>query len=121
ANNNAVPDPLREPLVRWFSKFDGPARAVTLAVDEYTRARPRPPLTEVYSTVAGGQDVFLLRRGEVDNKQGKAAPGVLQVLTRQGAASSPAPAEASAAKPSELDPRISLANWMTDVDHGAGP
>lgn len=121
ANNNAVPDALREPLVRWFSKFDEQARAVTLAVDEHGRARPRPPLTEVYSTVAGGQDVFLLRRGEVDNKQGKAAPGVLQVLTRQGDAPPPAAGTGSAAKLPELDPRVSLANWMTDVDHGAGP
>ncbi len=110
ANKNTVPDPLREPLVRWFSKFDEQARAVTLAVEEHARAKPRPPLTEVYTTVAGGQEVFLLRRGEVDNKQGKATPGVLQVLTRQ-----------SEAPPPVTDPRVALANWMTDVDHGAGP
>lgn len=121
SNKNAVPDALREPLVRWFSKFDEQARAITLAVDEHARARPRPPLTEVYSTVAGGQDVFLLRRGEVDNKQGKAAPGVLQVLTRRTDTSPLTTADASSAKPPELDPRVSLANWMTDVDQGAGP
>ena len=124
ANNNVVPDPLREPLVRWFSKFDESARAVTLAVEEHARARPRPPLTEVYSTVAGGQDVFLLRRGEVDNKQGKANPGVLQVLTRQADPAPPsatATSIAAAPKPAEVDPRVALANWMTDVDHGAGP
>jgi hypothetical protein len=121
ANNNAVPDALREPLVRWFSKFDEGARAVRLAVDEHARAKPRPPLTEVYSTVAGGQDVFLLRRGEVDNKQGKADPGILQVLMRSSPMPAPATADAAAAKPPELDPRVALASWMTDVDHGAGP
>ncbi len=118
ANANAVPDTLREPMVRWFSKFDEGTRTVRLSVDEHARARPRPPLTEVYSTVAGGQDVFLLRRGEVDNKQGKANPGVLQVLSRSAPTPPPATAEA---KPPELDPRVSLANWMTDVDQGAGP
>jgi Protein of unknown function (DUF1553)/Protein of unknown function (DUF1549)/Planctomycete cytochrome C len=121
AHKNAVPDALQEPLVRWFSKFDEQARAVTLAVEEHARAKPRPPLADVYSTVAGGQDVFLLRRGEVDNKQGKAVPGALQVLTRQADAPPPAASAASAAKPPEIDPRVSLANWMTDIDQGAGP
>lgn len=118
AHNNTVPEALREPLVRWFSKFDEATQAVRLAVDEHARSRPRTPLTEVYSTVAGGQDVFLLRRGEVDNKQGKAAPGVLQVLSR---VTTPSSTTAAPAAQPGIDPRVSLADWMTDVDHGAGP
>ncbi len=121
ANNNTVPEALREPTVRWFSKFDDATRVIRMTVDEHARAKPRPPLTEVYSTVAGGQDVFLLRRGEVDNKQGKATPGVLQVLSRTSPTPPVAAADAAAAKPPELDPRIMLANWMTDVEQGAGP
>ncbi|MDB5391290.1 MAG: hypothetical protein JWM11_6936, partial [Planctomycetaceae bacterium] len=120
ANNNTVPETRREALVRWFSKFDDATRTVRLAFDAHVRARPRPPLTEVYSTVAGGQDVFLLRRGEVDNKNGKANPGVLQVLSRTGEMP-PAAAGAPAAQPPAPEPRVALANWMTDVDHGAGP
>jgi hypothetical protein len=118
-NNNTIPAAFQEPLVRWFSKYDEATRAVRLAVDDHARARPRPPLTEVYTTVAGGQDVYLLRRGEVDNKQGKSNPGILQVLYRapEGAAS---PGTAAVA-PANVDPRLSLANWMVDVDHGAGP
>ena len=79
---------------------------------------PRPSLVDVYTTVAGGQDVYLLRRGEVDNKQGKADPGFLQVLLRTGS-DTPAAQQEQAKLP--LDPRISLAGWMTDVDRGAGP
>lgn len=119
ANKNALPEPLRVPAVRWFSKFDDAAQKVRLAVDTHARAKPRPPQVEVYTTVAGGQDVFLLRRGEVDNKAGKATPGVIQVLSRPG---EPPAATAAATPPAPaLDPRVSLANWMTDVDHGAGP
>ena len=119
ANKNVLPDTLREATVRWFSPFDDATRTVRLAVDEHARAQPRPPLTEVYTTIAGGQDVFLLRRGEVDNKQGKATPGVLQVLSRNAPA--PAATAGAEAKPTETEPRVALANWMTDVDHGAGP
>jgi hypothetical protein len=120
ANNNTVPEAQRDSLVRWFSQFDDPTQVVRLAADAHARAKPRPPLTPIYSTVGGGQDVFLLRRGEVDNKNGKANPGVLQVLSRNDAAA-PAVAGAPAAVPPPVDPRIALATWMTDVDHGAGP
>jgi hypothetical protein len=39
-------------------------------------------LTEVYTAVNGGEDVFFLRRGEVDRKEGKADPNFIQVLMR---------------------------------------
>ncbi len=119
ANNQTVPEVQREALVRWFGKFDEGARAVRLSFDSHQRATPRPALTEVYTTVAGGQDVYLLRRGEVDNKAGKATPGVLQVLTR--AEPPPAAATGSVTPPSTQEPRVALGEWMTNVEHGAGP
>ncbi len=119
AHENKLPDPLpdalREPLARWFAPFDAETARVLYAVRDHTAATPRPKLSEVYTTVAGGQDVFFLRRGEVHNKQGKAEPGYLQVLWRSAEPARPA------ASPSPVDPRLSLANWMTDVEHGAGP
>lgn len=121
ANNKIVPAAQWDSMVRWFSKFDSPTAAIRLAVDEHARARPRPPLTEVYSTVAGGQDVFLLRRGEVDNKQGKSSPGVLQVLSRVSLPAANVAADASGTKPPDVDARVALGNWMSDVDHGGGP
>ncbi len=115
ANGNRLPDALREPMARWFAPFDVETAKVLSAVRDHAAAAPRPNLSEVYTTVAGGQDVYFLRRGEVDNKQGKAQPGFLQVLLP---ADSNAPV--SAAPPANVDPRIGLASWMTDVDRGAG-
>jgi len=118
-----LPDSLREPLVRWFAPFDPETAKVFRAVSDHTATTPRPNLSEVYTTVAGGEDVFFLRRGEVHNKQGKAEPGFLQVLWRSTEPPTPteAPAEAPTEAPSPVEPRISLANWMTDVERGAGP
>lgn len=113
AHGKEVPEGLCVPLARWFAPFDADTAKVFQAVRDHAAATPRPNLTEVYTTVVGGQDVFFLRRGEVDNKQGKAEPGYLQVLLRRDEAASP-PA-------SPVDPRVSLAEWMTDVEHGAGP
>ena len=102
---------MRENLARWFAPFDEATNKFVQAVRSHDLATPRPPLTEVYTTIDGGQDVFYLRRGEVDNKGEKATPGYLQVLTR-----------GELPKGAELkDPRIALADWMTDLEQGAGP
>lgn len=110
-----LPEVVRTSLARWFAPFDADTARVFYAVRDHGAAQPRPQVSEVYTTVAGGQDVFYLRRGEVDNKQGKAEPGFLQVLLRSD---TPAPAAPTS---SPVDPRVSLANWISDVPHGAGP
>jgi hypothetical protein len=96
-------------LARWFAPFDLETAKAFRVVRDHAAATPRPKLAEVYMTVSGGQDVFLLRRGEVDNKAGKAEPSFVQVLSRGAGPASPG------------DPRVNLANWMTDIDRGAGP
>ena len=114
-----IPEAVREPMVHWFSPFDSETAKVFNTVRDHAQREPRPPLTEVYTTIAGGQDVFLLRRGEVDNKQGKAEPSFIQVLATAPDNDTrwlPKPAAGQSA----IDPRVGLANWMTDVDHGAG-
>lgn len=117
ANANAVPEAVREPLARWFSRFDEPTSRVVRPLVEHARQLPRPALQDLYTTVGGGRDVFLLRRGEVDNKDGKAEPSFLQVLsTTENSRWLPPP---EAGKPA-VDPRTGFAMWMTDPDHGAG-
>ncbi len=118
ANANKLPDHQREAMVRWFSPFDVETAKIYQAVRDQIMAEPRAALTEVYTTVAGGQDVYLLRRGEVDNKQGKAEPGFVQVLLPTNAAVQPANGQPAS---SPTDPRIALSDWMTSVDRGAGP
>jgi hypothetical protein len=60
-----------------------------------------------------------LRRGDVNQKEGVADPGFLQVLVRDPAGSArwqlPPPAGAKSSHR-----RAALARWITDADHGAG-
>jgi hypothetical protein len=118
ANKNQLPEPLREPMVRWFSRFDAETARVFEAERDHAARRPRPPVTEVYTTIAGGQDVYHLRRGEVDNKEGRANPSFVQVLAR---GSDVASATDELKNKPLVDPRIALAHWLTDVERGAGP
>lgn len=118
ANNNQVPESFRESVMRWFSPFDAETAKVFQAVRDHAQQEPRPPLTEVYTTIDGGQDVFLLRRGEVDNKQSKAEPAFLQVLS--SAENNQRWLPKSADGQTTIDARIGLANWMTDAEQGAG-
>ena len=109
-------DTHRDDAVRWFSHFDDAAKKVFTNVTEHARQIPRAKPTEIYTAAAGGQDVYLLRRGEVDQKLGKSAPGYLQVLSRP--ATSPTSSLLPTTSPS--DPRIDLAKWLTDPAQGAG-
>jgi hypothetical protein len=95
AHPKDIPENIRPSLARWFAPFDAETAKLFSAVRNHAAAAPRPKLAEVYTTISGGQDVYYLRRGEVANKQGKAEPGFLQVLSRGG----------ESAKPRRLIPR----------------
>ncbi len=115
ANPAEIPEPVRVSLARWFAPFDVESAKLVQAVREHAAKEPRPNLSEVYTTVAGGQDVFYLKRGEVEKKGDKAEPGFLQVLWRSSEPAKPA------ATPMPVDPRLSMAQWITDAERGAGP
>ncbi len=104
----------RAGLFHWYAGFDPEAVRAQSAVREHASRTPRPDLVGVYSTKPGGQDVFLLRRGEVDNKAGKADPNYLQVLNTATEG-----AKRWLPKP-EADPRVALGEWLTDAERGAG-
>jgi hypothetical protein len=114
ADKGALSDRNRSELVRWFRRFDPIADKLVSAVELSARGEPKPKLMDVFAAGPGGGDVFFLVRGEVDRKQAKAVPGFLQVLT-----SAPDKDEHWLGKP-PVEPRIALANWMTDARHGAG-
>ncbi len=105
-------DANRADAVRWLSRFDEPSKKVFNAVADHARKVPQPKPAEVYTAVSGGRDVFLLRRGEVDSKEGKATPGFIQVLATKEPGR-------WLAQP-ERDPRIALGDWMADSEGGAG-
>jgi hypothetical protein len=101
-------------LFRWFTRFDAEAERLQAAVRDHDAKTPKPDLVAVYSTKAGGQDVHLLRRGEVDSKVSKANPNYLQVLNTA------AEGEKRWLPKPEADPRVALGDWLTDAEHGAG-
>src|SRR5262249_61531087 len=103
---------------RWLRKFDKATDDVYAAVEKHAAKEPRPNLIDVFAAESGrGGDVHFLIRGEVDREREVAKPGFIQVLMN-------APERdrrwlgKAAAKP--LDPRVGLANWITDAEHGAG-
>ncbi len=64
---------------------------------------------------------FVLRRGDVAQKIGEATPGVLRVLTRGGKDLASWKVEPnSACQAGARFQRAALAEWLTDVDSGAG-
>ena len=102
----------RTVAARLLSRLDEPTKKVFSALAEQAGKEPKPKQAEVYTAVAGGREVFLLRRGEVDSKERKAAPGFIQVLATKEPERWLAPAE--------RDPRVALGDWMTDAEGGAG-
>ncbi len=125
AGDDTTPgDTKRAELMPWFGRFDARAKQVVDALALFERKRIEPVLTEVYSTKDGGQDVFFLRRGEVDRKEGKASPNFVQVLMRSSDANDPTQKkwriDDTQKKTAEVHPRIALANWMTDPQDGGG-
>jgi mono/diheme cytochrome c family protein len=64
---------------------------------------------------------FVLRRGDVAQKVGEAAPGVLRVLLGQGTDVARWKVEPTAVrKPAASYRRAALGAWLTDTDYGAG-
>jgi hypothetical protein len=122
----------RAALLDHFRKLDPQAIALDRSVKESEGKAPKPDLTKVLIASEGvpplrlhtqGADFFdktyLLKRGDLAQKQGEIAAGFLQVLTSPSKtemywASSPP----SGSKKSYR--RTALANWLTDVDSGAG-
>jgi hypothetical protein len=109
----------RAEIVRWFRKVDTVTEQAFAPVDRSLASEPKPALIPVFSATSGrGGDVHYLIRGETERKNGIAAPGFARVLSNgdegrwlHGSADDKAPA-----KP----PRVALADWITDSQHGAG-
>src|SRR5262249_59351047 len=101
-------------------------------VKAHEKLVPRPPTTKVLVCSEGvpplrmhsqGADFFeqtyFLKRGDTDQKDGVAPPGFLQVLLRSPDGEKrwqtpPPPGWRTSYR------RRALAEWLTDVEHGAG-
>ena len=120
-------------LAKWYgSQFDEPWQKLNAVVQEHLAKEPKPNTTLVQVCSEGvtpirhhtqGADffneTFFLKRGDCDQKMGVASQGFLQVLMTVPERENhwqEKPPEGSALSYR----RRSLANWITDTEHGAG-
>jgi hypothetical protein len=126
-------DAVARDLMPWLTRFDADAVKVSADLAAIDAKEPKPNLFKVYAATngpwvitgnsqkvqSGSQDVFVLARGEVNRKKGKAAPGfVLAAVATDDAEQSLLSGPTSQPPP---DSRLGLASFLTDVPHGAGP
>jgi hypothetical protein len=120
-------------LAHWLRRFDAEVERQVAALAAVDAKQPQPNIAKVYGATngpwvitgngqavkSGSQDVFVLARGEVGRKKGKAVPGfVLATIATNDA--EPALLSGPDSKPLP-DSRVGLANFLTDVSEGAGP
>ena len=120
-------------VLSWFSRFDAAAAAEQAKLSAVNAKEPKPNLLKVYAATngpwvitgnsqavkSGSQDVFVLARGEVSRKKGKAAPGFVLATIAADDAEQKLLSGADA-KPLP-DSRLGLASFLTDVTQGSGP
>ncbi len=133
--NGAKPQPLadaeRQTLFDWWKRRDAMWRTLQAKVDTHTEQQPKGTTTilvcaEGYKPMrhhSQGADFFeetyLLDRGSADRKRGVVTPSFLQVLMKtpdQEARWTWTPPE----KSQFSGRRRGMAEWLTDVEHGAG-
>ncbi|MCX7412736.1 MAG: PSD1 and planctomycete cytochrome C domain-containing protein [Planctomycetia bacterium] len=105
--------------MRWFRKFDTDTDRVLATLDAVDTRQPKPALLSIYGTGKGGSDVYLLKRGEVARKGDKAAAG----FVRSTLAADAAEQELFVGTDNKpvAHPRLALAEYITNVNGGAGP
>jgi hypothetical protein len=134
AGKDLADDAVTRDLLPWMGRFDAAAARVQADLAAIDAKKPKPDLLKVYAVTngpwvitgnsqavqSGSQDVFVLARGEVGRKKGKAAPGfVLATIADDDVEKNLLSATDANAPPP--DSRLGLANFLTDVDRGAGP
>ena len=130
----------RKSLLAVYRKTDEAWRAINTPLQKHLAGKPQPKMTTVMVSSEGVKpipnhgdgrgfphfykDSFFLQRGDVNQKQGVAPEGFLQVLMRTDADSGGNPIAAWKQTPSEGTStslrRRAVATWMTDTEHGAG-
>jgi len=127
--------PHREQLMSWYRTLDPEWQKLSAAVAAHNQLKPKPNLATVMVSSEGVKPIkhnadgrgfphfyretFFLRRGDATQKVRTAEPGFLQVLTSADNVSQ----HWNVAPPDDWHTsyrRRSLANWITDVDGGAG-
>ena len=119
-------------ILDWYKSIDAEWQALKLAADEHAKTAPKPNGTKVLISSEGvpavrlhtqGGDFLekthLLKRGDPNQKLGEVNQGFLQVLTFTSEGERHWPANPPKGSRTSYR-RTALANWLTDVDSGAG-
>jgi hypothetical protein len=118
---------------RWLGRFDADVKKSLTTLADVDAREPKPALVKVYAATngpwvisgnsqgvsSGAQDVFVLARGEVHRKKQKATPGF--VLATMASDDSEATLLDTPAAGQPKDGRLVLADFLTNVERGAGP
>jgi len=121
ATEGKVKPQAQGPMVHWLRKLDTKVDEVFRTFEQHARLEPQPKLVGVFSASSNkGGDVYFLVRGEVEKKREIAKPGFVQVLMNHGDGDQHWLGGPQGKKPATVEPRIALANWLTDHEHGAG-
>jgi len=120
-----VTDENRGPIARWLRTDDPETKSAWAPVMEHQAREPHEQPEKVFAAgVKGSRPVYYLGRGEVNKKNGLASIGFAEALET---ASDGDEHWTGAQKPRTNDnpvpttaPRVALAQWITDTDHGAG-
>jgi hypothetical protein len=122
-------DKQKKQVLDWYKKLDEQWLTLNASIEEHKKIEPKSTLTNVYaaklrgSTYNFGGDtykVYHLRRGNADNKQEVAKPGLLQVLVANGETEKRWFEAADKSATNQNPPRVALADWLTDSERGAG-
>ena len=123
-------DAQKAELLKWYRTIDPEWKKRNQPVVEHAKKAPQPPkmmissegLPAVRLHTQGAdflKETHFLRRGDPDQKEAVAAPGFLQVLTPGPDAAAKWQAKPPAGARTSYQ-RRAFAEWLTDVDHGAG-
>jgi len=120
-------------LLAWLGRIDPEAARVIADLAASDAREPRPNSAKVYAATngawvitgnsqavkPGSQDVFVLGRGEVGRKKGKAVPGFVLAAIKADDAEQTLLTGGDGTP--LADSRLGLARFLTDVERGAGP
>ena len=119
-------------LMKWYRQLDPEWTKLNKRVQDDLRNAPKPSVVKALICSEGltpirlhsqgedfAKDTFFLKRGDPANKEGIAQPGFLQLLTAPGTEETRW--TKTAPKGSRLSyRRTAFADWIADVDNGAG-
>jgi hypothetical protein len=117
-SSGTITEANRSELAIWARWLEPETNKAYAPLGAHLATEPKPKLDAVFATGQQGGEVYFLIRGETGRKNGKPAPGFIQVLM-----SNPEKDAKWAGVPASktpVEPRVALANWMTDADTGAG-